>query len=57
MNVADVWLGFKVFIKIWIFGFALGGALGGSWVAGLGLEILPKTLAFTSLSISPVGLT
>ena len=29
------------------FEFALGGPLGGSWVAGLGLEVLPNTLAIT----------
>ena len=29
------------------FDFALGGELGGSREAGVGLEILPKTLAFT----------
>ena len=39
------------------FEFALGGPLGGSWDAGLGLEILPKTIAFTELNLSPIGLT
>ena len=34
------------------FQFALGGPLGGSWVAGLGLEILPKTTAFTQWDLS-----
>ena len=55
--VADVWLGFKIFVNILEFQLALGGALGGSWVAGLGLEILPKTIAFTPLNLSPIGLT
>jgi hypothetical protein len=54
--VADVWLGFK-FFKNLDFEFALGGALGGSWEDGLGLEILPRTIAFTPLKISPIGLT
>ncbi len=49
--VVDVWLGFKAFYKNLDFEFALGGALGGSWVAGLGLEILPTTIAFTQLNI------
>ncbi len=56
--VADVWLGSKFcFIKILILNLLLGGGLGGSWDAGLGLEILPKTIAFTSLKLSPIGLT
>ncbi len=37
------------------FDFALGGALGGSWDAGLGLEILPNTIASTPVTLSPVG--
>ncbi len=39
------------------FELALGGPLGGSWVAGLGLEALPNTIAFTPLNLSPIGLT
>ncbi len=31
--------------------------LGGSWEAGLGLEILPKTRACAPLNTSPVGCT
>ena len=57
MCVADVWLGFYIFISKLDFEFDLGGQLGGSWDAGLGLEILPKTIAFTSLNLSPIGLT
>ncbi len=45
------------FYKNLDFEFALGGPLGGFWVAGLELEILPKTTAFTSLNLSPIGLT
>ena len=45
------------FYKHLDFEFALGGRLGGSWVAGLGLEILPKTVAFIPLNLSPIGLT
>ena len=35
------------------FEFALGGALVGPWEADLGFKILPKTIAFTPLNISP----
>ena len=34
---------------------ARGGALVGFWVAGMGLEILPKTIALTQLNFSPIG--
>ena len=30
---------------------------GGFWEAGLGLEVLPKTLAFTPLNLGPICLT
>ena len=41
--VADVWLGFKIFYKKHQdFEFALGGPLGGSGEAGLGLDLLPS---------------
>ena len=39
------------------FQFALGVPLDRSWEAGLGLEILPKTIAFSQLDLSPVGCT
>ena len=55
--VADVWLGFSICYQTLDFEFALGGALGGFWDAGLGLEILLKTIAFTSLNLNPIGLT
>ncbi len=47
----------RFLLKTKDFEFALGGALGGSWDAGLWLEILPKTTAFTTLNLSPIGLT
>ena len=40
-----------------MFHLLFGGGLGGSWEAGLGLEILPKTVALTPLNISPIGFT
>ncbi len=52
--MADVWLGLKIFINTWVLNLLLGGALGGSWDAGLGLEILPKTIAFTPVNLSLV---
>ena len=55
--MADVWLGFKVFIIYLDFEFALGGALGGSWEAGLGLEVLPKTIALNLSNVSQIGIT
>ncbi len=55
--MADIWLGFDIFYKHLDFEFALVGPLGGSWDAGLGLEILPKTTAFTPLNLSPICLT
>jgi predicted transcriptional regulator len=39
------------------FEFALGGALGGAWVAGLGLKVLPKTMVFIAINLSPIGVT
>ncbi len=53
--MAEVWPTFYSLVKTIDFEFALGRALGGSWEAGLGLEILPKTIAFTPLNISPIG--
>jgi hypothetical protein len=55
--VADVWLGFTTFEKIRSFNLPIGRALGGSWDAGSGLEILPNTIAFTQLNLSPIGFT
>ena len=57
MFVADVWLGSKIFYQKRFSKFGLGGPMGGSCVAGLGLEILLKTIAFTQLTLSPIGLT
>ena len=39
------------------FEFALGGLLGGSWDAGVRLEIPHKTIAFAPLNLSPIGCT
>ena len=56
--MAEVWLGrIFLFYQHLDFRFALGGPLSGSWVAGWGLEMLPKTIAFTPLNLSPIGLT
>ena len=53
-TVADIWLGFKIFIKTRILNLLLGGP----WVVpggpAWGLEKLPKT---TPLNISPIGCT
>ncbi len=47
---------FMIYKNIY-FELALGRPLGGSWLAGLGLEMPPKTIAFTSLNLSPIGCT
>ena len=45
------------FVLKCVFEFALGGAVGFSWEAGLGLEVVPKTIACTQINISPIGCT
>jgi hypothetical protein len=49
-NVADVWLGLIIFEKSSFCICSWGGGLGGSWVVGLGLDILPKAIAFFNKS-------
>ena len=46
LAISRVWLRVMVCIEQSMFNLLLGGALGGSWEAGLGLEILAKILAF-----------
>jgi hypothetical protein len=50
--VADVWLGFEVFLIRLIYSW---GALGGSGEAVLGLEIFPRIIALGSFNIGPIG--
>ena len=55
--VADVWPQLQICIANLDFEFALGRPLGGSWQAGLALEVLPRTVSFTPLHLSPIDCT
>jgi hypothetical protein len=54
-DVADFWLIFSILANVWLFHLLLGGP----WVAlaGFGLEIIPKTIAFTLPNHSPIDVT